>query len=259
MSPLASASAQVKSSPSLKIVEYDVFISRMPISRHTETIVESRMFAITMSTGSPRGGAGGRASSTGSLGCTIFRRMSLRPVAFSADHSTHHSEQNSAGLSCLSPLIPSAVYQHAAIVALDIFLDVVTVARKLHDALRGSVRSGVRIGSPAADFRTESTVSDWPGFRMVTEAASSTTAGPAMRWPARKASRRNTGVSSRPLGNITDRRPAGIASPTAFSRRLKVRLWRDRNDGRGEIHDLDDFAGNVEAEPRFVRLVEFRP
>ena len=54
MSPLASASAQVKSSPSLKIVEYDVFISRMPISRQTETIVELRMFAITMSTGAAR-------------------------------------------------------------------------------------------------------------------------------------------------------------------------------------------------------------
>ena len=138
MSPLASASAQVKSSPSLKIVEYDVFISRMPISRQTETIVESRMFAITMSTGALRGGAGGRASSTGSLGCTIFRRMSLRPVAFSADHSTHHSEQNSAGLSCANAVDAVAVDQHAAIVALDVLLDVVAVARKSHDALSRS-------------------------------------------------------------------------------------------------------------------------
>ncbi len=40
MSPCVSASAQVKSSASLKIVEYDVFISVMPISRQIDTIVE---------------------------------------------------------------------------------------------------------------------------------------------------------------------------------------------------------------------------
>lgn len=51
MSPLSSASAQVKSSPSLKIVEYDVFMSRMPISRQIDTIVESMMFMVTMSMG----------------------------------------------------------------------------------------------------------------------------------------------------------------------------------------------------------------
>ena len=51
MSPLASASAQVKSRPSLKIVEYDVFISRMPISRQIDTMVELRMFIITISGG----------------------------------------------------------------------------------------------------------------------------------------------------------------------------------------------------------------
>src|SRR5262249_27012031 len=49
MSPCASASAQVKSSASLKIVEYDVFISVMPISRQIDTIVDSRMFIVTMS------------------------------------------------------------------------------------------------------------------------------------------------------------------------------------------------------------------
>ena len=55
MSPLVSASAQVKSKPSLKIVEYDVFISRMPISRQIDTMVESRMFIITRSGGETRG------------------------------------------------------------------------------------------------------------------------------------------------------------------------------------------------------------
>ncbi len=49
MSPLSSASAQVKSSPSLKIVEYEVFMSRMPISRQIDTIVELMMFMVTMS------------------------------------------------------------------------------------------------------------------------------------------------------------------------------------------------------------------
>jgi hypothetical protein len=53
MSPLASESAQVKSRPSLKIVEYDVFMSRMPISRQTDTMVESRMFIITGSGADP--------------------------------------------------------------------------------------------------------------------------------------------------------------------------------------------------------------
>ena len=40
MSPRALANAQVKSSPSLKIVEYDVFIRVMPISRQIATMVE---------------------------------------------------------------------------------------------------------------------------------------------------------------------------------------------------------------------------
>ena len=39
----------MKSSPSLKIVEYDVFIMVMPISRQIDTIVESMMFMVTMS------------------------------------------------------------------------------------------------------------------------------------------------------------------------------------------------------------------
>ena len=49
MSPLASAMAQLKSSDSLKIVEYDVFIMVMPISRQMESIVDSTMFIVTTS------------------------------------------------------------------------------------------------------------------------------------------------------------------------------------------------------------------
>ena len=41
--------AQVKSRPSLKIVEYDVFIRVIPISRQIDTIEESMMFIVTMS------------------------------------------------------------------------------------------------------------------------------------------------------------------------------------------------------------------
>ena len=49
MSPLASAMAQLKSSDSLKIVEYDVFIMVIPISRQMESIVDSTMFIVTTS------------------------------------------------------------------------------------------------------------------------------------------------------------------------------------------------------------------
>ena len=52
MSPLASAMAQLKSKDSLKIVEYDVFIMVIPISRQMESIVDSTMFIVTTSMGS---------------------------------------------------------------------------------------------------------------------------------------------------------------------------------------------------------------
>ena len=51
MSPLASAMAQLKSRDSLKIVEYDVFIMVIPISRQMESIVDSTMFMVTTSMG----------------------------------------------------------------------------------------------------------------------------------------------------------------------------------------------------------------
>ena len=51
MSPLASAMAQLKSRDSLKIVEYDVFIMVIPISRQMESIVDSTMFIVTTSMG----------------------------------------------------------------------------------------------------------------------------------------------------------------------------------------------------------------
>jgi len=41
--------AQVQSSASLKLVQYDVFIKVIPISRHTETMVESKILMATMS------------------------------------------------------------------------------------------------------------------------------------------------------------------------------------------------------------------
>jgi uncharacterized protein with HEPN domain len=45
-----------------------------------------------------------------------------------------------------------------------------------------------------------STASRWPGLTIVTEAASSITAGPWIWWPARSSSRRWTGTSWRPAG-----------------------------------------------------------
>src|SRR3954452_3845824 len=75
MSPLVSASAQVKSKPSLKIVEYDVFISRMPISRQIDTMVESRMFMVTMSTAEYSSGLGQRQADILSAGVTQRRPL----------------------------------------------------------------------------------------------------------------------------------------------------------------------------------------
>ena len=73
MSPLSSASAQVKSRPSLKIVEYDVFISRMPISRQIDTMVEFEDLHQHHVGRRLRGGSLRCAASTGSFGCTIGR------------------------------------------------------------------------------------------------------------------------------------------------------------------------------------------
>ena len=90
----------MKSSPSLKIVEYDVFISRMPISRQIETIVESRMFIVTMSGGALRAAP---AAAAPVIELRLHDRqpdMAVRAPR-SAAHSTHQSEQKSACLPCL--------------------------------------------------------------------------------------------------------------------------------------------------------------
>ena len=74
--------------------------------------------------------------------------------------------------------------QHPAGPALDVFLDVVAIVRKAH-------RSGLPQLCAASISRWPhgSTWSCWPGLTTVTEAASSTTAGPMMAWPARRAAR----------------------------------------------------------------------
>src|SRR5262249_36068441 len=58
ISPSGLASPQVKSSASLKIVEYDVFISTMPICRQTEIIACSMMVIVTRSISAPPGWSG---------------------------------------------------------------------------------------------------------------------------------------------------------------------------------------------------------
>ena len=60
-------------------------MSRMPISRQIETIVESRMFIITGSAGEPSFTCTARFS-IGMRGWTIGRRMSRSPSSFSVDH-----------------------------------------------------------------------------------------------------------------------------------------------------------------------------
>src|SRR3954467_12900737 len=93
MSPLASASAQVKSRPSLKIVEYDVFISRIPISRQIDVMQESRMFMVTKSGLALRAGGGGGGWRSLSWGCTIGSLNGPVDVARRPAHCTHQSEQ----------------------------------------------------------------------------------------------------------------------------------------------------------------------
>src|SRR5262245_17181391 len=96
------------------------------------------------------------------------------------------------------------------------------IAEHIGRGERNIDRRGLDVGdlhlaswSPIRRLPYSSTVSVWPGRSTVTDAASSITAGPAMRWPARSVARSNTGVSCASSSNTTRRRPAAFASPAA--------------------------------------------
>ena len=95
---------------------------------------------------------------------------------------------------------------------------------------------------------------------MVTEAASSITAGPAIVMAgAQGVAAVDRRIDARPWEN--DRRCAARLRRRRRPRRRcrEVRLRRARDDGRREVDDLDDLAGNAEAEAQLVRLVERCP
>ena len=80
-------------------------MSRMPISRQIETIVELRMFIITGSAGEPSFTCTARFS-IGMRGWTIGKRMSRSPSSFSVDHCTHQSEQKTVVFPARNPSVP---------------------------------------------------------------------------------------------------------------------------------------------------------
>ena len=129
----------------------------------------------------------------------------------------------------------------------------------VHDRHRHHVHARLLCGSSLTMRRLpkRSTLRPWSGRTRVTEAASSMTAGPSMRWPSSSSSRKKTGAEDAALedhpaaerpGPARRPRPVPAASPSAGG-----------DPGDHEVDDLDGAVRHAEAEAGLVQVMEGLP